>query len=265
MPITKQDAVKALQTSEMLYVAYSQATKLPYVSCDGETMNDQAWIFGTEEGLKDFGKEKWKDKHPIVGMRFERKDFNRLYATLYAIDVNEIVWTDENGEAIYVELSAIARQADFSKLEEDKRPLFNPSLQLCGIYFMQEIRRPVPAQERPNMRQQEEELIMNLRRAKYLVPMEISAEDPKKVSVPYLKDKEGNVLQPAFTDVMELDRFARGKKLRAAKVTFDRLPGLLLAQSKAIAVNPLGINIVLNKEQLEKIAAIPLPKEESQG
>ena len=35
------------------FVAYSQATKLPYVTCDEETYNDQAWIFATEEGIKE--------------------------------------------------------------------------------------------------------------------------------------------------------------------------------------------------------------------
>lgn len=262
MPITKQEAARQLQTREFLYVAYSHATKLPYVTCDEETFNDQAWVFSTEEGIKEFGKEKLQEKIVLMGMRFEKKDFNRLYATLYAIDVNEVVWVDGD-ERVGVELTSVARQADFSKLEPSKRPLFNPGLQLCGIYFMQEVRKALPPEERPNMRQQEEELIMNLRKAMYLVPMEVSEENPKKISVPYLKNKNGDMMQPAFTDVMELDRFAKGKKLKAAKVDFTKLPGLLLEQSKAIAINPFGFNLVLTREQLEKIAAIPLGQEET--
>ncbi len=262
MPMTKQEAARQLQTRDFLYVAYAHATKLPYVTCDPVTYNDQIWVFSTEEGIKEFGREKLQEKIVLLGMRFERKDFNRLYATLYAIDVNEVVFVDGE-ERVCVELTSIARQADFSKLEPSKRPLFNPALQLCGIYFMQEVRRPLPQEERPNMRQQEEELIMNLRKALFLVPMEVSEEDPKKISVPYLKNKDGDMLQPAFTDVMELDRFAKGKKLKAAKVDFTRLPGLLLEQSKGIAINPMGINLVLTREQLNRIAAIALSPEET--
>ena len=47
MGISKEDAVKALQTREQVFVAYSQATKMPYVTCAEETYNDQAWIFST--------------------------------------------------------------------------------------------------------------------------------------------------------------------------------------------------------------------------
>ena len=59
MAISKEDAIKELQNRDMVYVAYSQFTKLPYVKCDEETFNDQAWIFSTEEGIKEFGKNFW--------------------------------------------------------------------------------------------------------------------------------------------------------------------------------------------------------------
>ena len=54
MGISKEEAIKELQNRETVFVAYSQATKLPYVKCDEETYNDQAWIFSTEEGIKEF-------------------------------------------------------------------------------------------------------------------------------------------------------------------------------------------------------------------
>ncbi len=253
MAMTKEMAARELQTSSRLYVAYHTATKLPYVTCDEESYNDQVWIFASEEGLKKFAQEKFKEKILLAGTRFEKKDLNRLYATLYAIDANAIVYV-KGDEQVEVELTAVARQADFSKMEESHRPLFNPALQLCGIYFMQELRRPREKDEpRPNLRAQEEELIANLRKAQFLVPMEVSPEDAKKISVPYLKNKNGDILQPAFTDVLELERFTRGKKLRAAKVTFDKLPGLLIEQAKALVINPMGFNLILDRDMLGKI------------
>ena len=52
MGISVEEAVQELRNREEVFVAYSQATKLPYVTCDEETFNDQARIFATEEEIK---------------------------------------------------------------------------------------------------------------------------------------------------------------------------------------------------------------------
>lgn len=260
MGMSVEEAVKELQTRERFFVAYAQATKLPYVTCDEESFNDQAWIFATEEEIKEFGKKKLEDKVLLMGMRYDKKDFPRFYGILYAIGVNSVVWNDGENH-VEVELEKIARQADFSKLEPEKRPLLNPTLQLSGIYFMQELRRPVKKEERQNVeeekrqkvRELEEELIVNVRRAEYLLALDVNPEDPKKVNIPYLKDKEGKILQPVFTDVMEFEKFARGKKLRLMKVPFQKLPELMMQQAENCVINPMGFNLILSREQLTKI------------
>lgn len=248
----KADAVKELQNRDVVFVAYSQATKLPYVTCDEESFNDQAWVFSTEEGIKEFGKKKLEDKILLMGMKYEKKDFPRFYGTLYAIGVNTVIWADGE-DRTEVDLTDIAKQADLSKLEPAKRPLFNSTLQLSGIYFMQELRRPVKKEERKNMRELEEELIANLLKSDFLIAMDKDPEDPHKVNIPFLKNKEGDVLQPAFSDIMEFEKFAKGKKLRVARVPFAKLPDVLIPQAKAMVVNPMGINLILDKEQLNKI------------
>ncbi len=248
----KADAVKQLQNRDVVFVAYSQATKLPYVTCDEESFNDQAWVFSTEEGIKEFGKKKLEDKILLMGMKYEKKDFPRFYGTLYAIGVNTVIWADGE-DRTEVDLTDIAKQADLSKLEPAKRPLFNSTLQLSGIYFMQELRRPVKKEDRKNMRELEEELIANLLKSDFLIAMDKDPEDPHKVNIPFLKNKEGDVLQPAFSDIMEFEKFAKGKKLRAARVPFAKLPDVLIPQAKAMVVNPMGINLILDKEQLNKI------------
>ena len=242
MGISKEEAIKELQNRETVFVAYSQATKLPYVKCDEETYNDQAWIFSTEEGIKEFGKKMIEDKILLMGMRFSKKDYPRLYGTFYAIGVNTVVWVD--GED------------DMSKIEPAKRPLLNPTLELSGIYFVQELRRPVEKDQHGNIRELEEELIVNLKKSEYLVAMNVDPEDPKKINIPYLKNKKGDILQPVFTDVMELEKFTKGQKLRIAKVPFAKLPELMIDKAMAYAVNPLGFNLILNKEQLNKIIGL---------
>ncbi len=255
MGISKEEAIKELQTRDMVFVAYSQATKLPFVKCDEESYNDQAWIFATEEGIKEFGKQLLEDKILLMGMRYEKKDYPRLYGTLYAIGVNSVVWVDGE-DKIEVDLPDIAKQADMSKLEPEKRPLLNPTLQLSGIYFMQELRRPVEKEQHGNIRELEEELIVNLRKSEFLLAMDVDPENPKKINIPYLKNKKEEILQPIFTDVMELEKFTKGRKLRIAKVPFVKLPDLMIEQAIAYAVNPMGFNLVLTKEQLSRIIGI---------
>lgn len=252
MGISKEDAVKELQNRDVVYVAYSQATKLPYVKCDEESYNDQAWIFSTQEGIKEFGKKLLEDKILLMGMKFEKKDYPRFYGTLYAIGVNTVVWVDGE-EQVEVDLQDIAKQADMSKIKEAKRPLLNSTLQLSGIYFMQELRRPVKPEEHGNIRELEEEFLVNIKKSEYLVAMDVDPEDPKKINIPYLKNKKEEILQPVFSDVMELEKFTRGKKLRVAKIPFAKLPELMMEQAAAYVVNPMGFNLVLNRDQLKKI------------
>ena len=207
----------------------------------------------TEEEIKAFGKKKLEDKILLMGMKYEKKDYPRFYGTLYAIGVNSVVWVDGENQ-IEVELTRIARQADFSQLEPKKQPLFNSTLQLSGIYFMQELRRPIKKEERTvNLREMEEELIVNLRKSEFLLAMDVDPENPKKINIPYLKNKKDEILQPVFTDVMELEKFTKGRKLRIAKVPFNKLPDLMIQQAIAYAVNPMGFNLILTKEQMAKI------------
>ena len=151
------------------------------------------------------------------------------------------------------DLEQFAKQHDLSKIPEEHRPLLNPTLELSGIYFMQELRRPVEKEQHGNLRELEEELLVNMRKSQYLVAMEVNEENPKQIRIPYLKNKNEEILQPVFTDVMELEKFTKGRKLRIAKVPLNKLPELMIQQAKAYVVNPMGFNLVLTKEQLEKI------------
>ena len=205
MGISVEDAVKELQARETVFVAYSQATKLPYVTCGEETYNDQVWFFAEEETLKEYGKKKLEDKILLMGMRYEKKDFPRMYGLLFSIGVNSVIWNN-GADEIEIDLEKIVRKPDLSQMEPAKRPLINPTLQLSGIYFMQELRRPVEKEEHKNLRALEEELIANLKKSHFLVAMERDEENPKKINIPYLKNKEGQILQPVFSDVMEFEK-----------------------------------------------------------
>lgn len=77
--------------------------------------------FSTEEGIKEFGKM-LEEKVLLMGMKFTKKDYPRLYGTFYAIGVNTVVWVDGE-DKIEIDLPDVAKQADMSKIEPAKRPL----------------------------------------------------------------------------------------------------------------------------------------------
>ena len=62
MGISKEEAIKESQNRETVFVAYSQATKLPYVKCDEETYNDQDGFFPQKKESKNSAKKCWKKR-----------------------------------------------------------------------------------------------------------------------------------------------------------------------------------------------------------
>ena len=62
MGTSVEETIKEIQGRENIFVAYSQTTKLPYVTCGEESFNDQAWFFTEEEAIKEFGKKKIEEK-----------------------------------------------------------------------------------------------------------------------------------------------------------------------------------------------------------
>ncbi len=52
MGISVEEAIHELRNREEVFVAYSQATRLPYVTCDEETFNDQARILPQKKRSK---------------------------------------------------------------------------------------------------------------------------------------------------------------------------------------------------------------------
>ena len=176
---------------------------------------------------------------------------------LFTIGVNELVFVSESGTDT-IELAELVKRPDFSQLPKEQQPISNPELQLTGLYFMQEASRPVP-NEQKNLVDLEEELAANLYKAKYMVPIELlEGPEPdleklkeKKYRLPILKNKNGDVLQPLFTDPNEFAKFNRENKFKALSVPFANLAKLVIKDSKGFLLNPAGFHIAMPKELLE--------------
>ena len=69
MTVDNSFTMKKFQSMEIIYVTFSQITKLPYVECDPETFDDQVYMFTEEEARSEerrVGKEcrsRWSPYH----------------------------------------------------------------------------------------------------------------------------------------------------------------------------------------------------------
>ena len=246
-----------LTGKEELFVAYSAVTRHPYVTCDEESYNDQVWAFATEDEVKAFAQQIANEKNqPLMGMKLEKKRFVSWIDELNLIGVNSIVWNDGETQEEF-ELSEIGNPRDYSKVEPEKRPLINPILQLSAIYFMQEFNRLNVTKEEIDVdyRQElQEEMLVNIVRAEYLMAVDVDKEDPNKVTIPFVKTKDDKIVHPIFSDIVELEKFTKGKKMRVLKFPFSKLPEVMIKDAFAYVINPGGVNVILPREQVFKLA-----------
>ena len=57
--------------------------------------------------------------------------------------------------------------------------------------------------------------------------------------------KDGQLFQPAFTDILEFQKFNRDNKLRPVVVEAEKVPTVLAAEAGGIILNVLGVNLPL--------------------
>ena len=269
--MNKTEAVRHLQRDEQFYSAFAVATNLPYVTCDEETFNDQVWVFSSEEEVKEFGRKCAEKKIALMGRIVKREQYLRFYGTLFSLGVNTVVY--QNGaEKFEIDLGEIAQKKDHSGLPENQRPLENPTLQLSGVYFLQEMRKPGKLEEKTNIQELEEEFLVNLLKSVFLLAGElVEPEEGSKeagaqpqIRIPYLKDKNNKILQPVFSDQMELEKFLQVRKIqkcRVMRVPFSDLGKATMKMAEGIVINPLGFNLPLTNDQLSKLLPEETPEE----
>ena len=255
--------IKKLQKLDVFFAAFSQFTKMPYAECDPETFDDQVYLFAEEETAEEWVKECEEKQLPLAVVKVEKKQMMMYYTSLYLIGVNRLVFHNGAGFS-YLPLEQVVT-INQREQEENGLPRSNATLQLTMIYFLQELRRPGQSSEdvqrRKHLQEMEQEMMANLVRAKYIMAIDIGKVegefDPKKhsqdIQIPYMKNQEGEILQPVFSDLCEFQKFSQnyGSKLRVAMVPFKGLLPSLIKDAKGYVLNPAGVSLVLLRQRLE--------------
>lgn len=256
MAVDNTFIIKKIQKLDGLYTVFSPLTRLPYVECDEETFDDQIYIFGNEEAVKSFAKEKGEEKVPVQPFRIPKDQMNGFFTSLYALSVNVAIYTDDVGTA-RIEVEKLAQKPNMEKLEKEKIPVLNPTFTLTALYFVQELRRPVE-HDMEKLREMEEEMVVNLLKSRFILALEDSekgADGSAKLRVPFLKTKEGDVYQPIYSDLAEFRKYAgaNAAKYRVSSLVFEDLEKFLMKEAKGYVINPSSFNLVLTREQIKKV------------
>lgn len=246
--------VKKMQKIETTYVAFGQGTKMPFITCDEETFNDQIWIFSTEEKAREIT-QRFKDENHdfMMIVRMENPQLLDFYGSLYLLGVNEIVFVEEE-QTTKIPLDKVVIPPDYSKLPKNKQPVVNPQLQLTGLYFMQEIHRSKPNNEKPELHNLEEEMAVNLVRSRLLMAVETQGTEevsaPSNFKIPCVKNKDGKMFQPFFTDHRELKKFHTESSFKVNMFDFINVEKVLGSDIDGIVINPQSMNIVISKDKI---------------
>ena len=113
------------------------------------------------------------------------------------------------------------------------RPIRASLRPVSYTHLMQEFRRDVEMAEKTSLPELEEEVAANVVKSKFLLAVEKKDEEEegKNVQVPYVKNQNGDVFQPVFTDAEEFRRFNKEGKFQALLVNFENMEKVLIPVS----------------------------------
>ena len=252
MDMKLMDTVKKIQTTQKNYVVFGRMTNMPFVICNEETFNDQVWVFTDQKKAIEFCEKRKEERKEILTVaQIDHKYMAAFYGGLFMIAVNEIVFCDENGSTC-VNLEDIVKKPDFSK-----QPVDNCVMHLTGLYLAQELSRAVPNSEKPQLMDLKEEMESNLVKTKFLVPVVVKGgevlPDRSNVGIPFVATKDNRKFRPLFTDIAEFQKFNKKNEFRINVIEFRKLMPLLGDDMTGIAINPMGMNLMIQKEAVPMI------------
>ena len=225
-----RETLQSLRTPGELYVIMSGATKLPFVVCNPETFDDEILLYHREEDAKNKAKE-LTEAH---------------YTSLYLMGVNGLsvnVGTDQEKR---VQLKDLVVRQNMKEAGEGKMIVENPEMHLTAIYLMQELRHQTGGEVTDQIKELQEELLAHYQKGTFLISVQ---EDGQ---IPVLKQKDGSMYQPIFTDILEFRRFAGDKKLKMLAIPSAKIPEALIPDARGVVINPLGVNVQLTVHRPKK-------------
>lgn len=239
----KRTAAEMLRKADAVYMILSLCTRMPYVVCDAETYDDEILLFFEEEAAKKAAEKLLKEKEPVQAVKVEKKDLLAFFVSLIPLGVNCLLVNRDMPTEVAIQLDEIIRR----KNPEDGKVLVeNPQLHLTALYFMQEIRKMQKPEMSGELSELHEEMMVHYQRGSYIIPVKENA------GTLVMKQKNGQVFQPVFTDIQEYKKFLgmnKDKEIKTAVLPADKIAGILAPEAAGVVVNPFGVNLQLQMKR----------------
>ena len=211
--------------------------------------------------MQEFVKTYVAKGYVLHGVTVPKDKLARFLSECFTLGVNQLIY-QENGTRFSVSLDKIVIRPDYSKLPQEKRPLLNPQLQLSVLYFLQELSRRIPEEQKDQeqLKELEEELAANMAKAQFLVPIRLDEPlkpgeklEPGKFKLTMVNTKEGEQFLPVFSDVKEYALFNKDNQYQGILMTIENLRQLIKDPCKGLMLNPNSIALRLNAKMVDGI------------
>lgn len=240
----KKNVLIKLQKQNQIFLILSKCTRLPFVSCDSETYDDEIFVYFDEKDAREKSEKLNAEGELTVVVNIPNKNFLPFYAGLFPMGINAIVVDGDTETEMKLQLEELVRKPDDSKLSNGQVRIENPSLHLTGMYFMQELRKKQKPELTENLREMQQEMLSHYAEGTYVVALKA---DQKGVVL--IKNPQGQTALPVFTDIQEFQKFLMAnpkEKLAPGIVKANKVASLLPPEASTVVLNPLGINVPLN-------------------
>ena len=261
-PANYGEIVKAVQTSNKLWTAYSPVTKCHYV----EYINGipTAFIFSEKSFCENFKEHVSKNNVRIETELCKPDKRVQLFSDFYRCGIENVL-LDNGQKFISMSLFDIIEKPDFSSLPQNEQPVINPRLMLSANIFFQSVGSGNVTQNA------QKSLLRELYTGKYLMPVIVDrdtkldaleeaamkavySQSGTAVTVVAIKTDE-NIIIPFFTDWTEFSRFDKDRQCTGNIVTFNDIE-YLCGQGEKVTVNPFGFNMVIDGNAISFIKQV---------
>lgn len=244
----RREVLSTIPKAVNLYIIHSEFTRLPYIECDDKTFDDVAFFFDIKENADKKSKELLEKKQKNTVVELNQEGILRAFTHLVIAGVDAIKYNCQ-GEDYVIQLNEIVKLSDFSDLPPEKRPVENRTLQLTMLYFAQEIRANIDNPNTPEIHDMEEEMMVNILKARFLVPVrEVEVEGQTQMQMLMIKlGENGGSMIPVFTDNIEFDKMPNDETVKKTIIDAKSLINFpLTPECDGFLINPMGVSLPLN-------------------
>ena len=251
----RREVLASIPKAVNLYLIQSDFTRLPFVYCDDESFDDVAFLFDEKENALKKSAELAANKQKNTVLELNQEGILRAFTHMAIAGVNAVKYNYQGNEFI-IQLEEIVKLSDFSELPPEKRPVENRSLQLTMLYFGQEIRANLDNPNTPEIRELEEEMLVNILKARFLVPVreaQVDGETQMQMLMLRISDNGGNMI-PIFTDNIEFDKMPGDANVKKTIIEAKHLINFpMTPECDGFLINPMGVSIPLNATTLNNL------------